>query len=154
MKIAAFCPISNRKIDEHVARLNGAFTILFLAVFLFTGNILPVIFLLADFTLRSGIYSRFSPLALLSKQIVKTFSLKPVLINAGPKIFAARIGVVFNIAIIASYLTGLNNLALIFTGIFGTCAFLESVFGYCVACQFYPFVYKLSYHSKIQKLKI
>lgn len=154
MKTTAFCPTSTKRIDEHVARLNGGLTILILTIFIVTGSILPVIFLLADFALRSGRFSRYSPLAGLSKNITRLFRLKPVLINAGPKIFAARIGVIFNIAIILSYLSGLNNLSLGITGVFGTCAFLESVLGFCVACQFYPFVYKLTYHDKIQKFKI
>lgn len=154
MKTTAFCPISNKKIDDHVARLNGGFTILILALFVYTGSILPVLFLLTDFALRSGKYHRFSPLANLSKNITKLLQLKPALINAGPKIFAARIGLVFNMAIILSYSLGLNTLSLIITAIFGTCAFLESALGYCVACQFYPFVYKLTFHSNIQKLKI
>ena len=152
MKTTAFCPISYRKIDEHVARLNGAFTVLFLAVFTVTGNIFPVIFLIIDFLLRSGKLSRFSLLAFLSKNTAKTLFSKPLLINAGPKVFAARIGVVFNFAIIVSCFSGLTNLALIFTGIFCTCAFLESAFGFCVACQFYPFIYRLTYHPGIQKL--
>jgi hypothetical protein len=154
MKITTFCPISNKKIDDHVARLNGAFTILFLTVFIITGNIFPVIFLLIDFSLRTGYLSRFSPLAFLSKNIAKSVFAKPLLINAGPKIFAARIGLVFNLGILISYVSGLNNLALVLTAMFGTCAFLESALGYCVACQFYPFVYKLTYHSKFQKLEI
>ncbi|MDR3651616.1 MAG: DUF4395 domain-containing protein [Paludibacter sp.] len=154
MKSTAFCPISDRKIDEHVARLNGAFTLLFLAVFIFSGSILPIIFLFADFALRSGSFSRFSPLAFISKNIAKSLFSKPQLINAGPKIFAARIGLVFNIVIILSFLVGLNTLAFVFTGIFGICAFLESAFGICVACQIYPFVYRFTYHAKIQKLKI
>jgi len=154
MKTSAFCPISDKRINEHVARLNGAFTVLFLAAFVLTGNVLPIAFLFADFALRSGSFSRFSPLAYLSRNIVKYLSLKPLLINAGPKIFAARIGLVFNIAIIFSFLAGLNNLAFILAGIFATFAFLESAFGICVACLIYPFVYKLTFHSKIEKLKI
>jgi len=154
METAAFCPISNRKIDEHVARLNGTFTILFLAVFAVTGNLLPVVFLFVDFLLRSGNLSRFSPFAFLSKNIVKALFSKPLLINAGPKIFAARIGVVFNFAIIVSYFSGSNNLALVFVGVFSTCAFLESALGFCVACQIYPIVYRLTNHTTIQKLKI
>ena len=154
MKTTTFCPISNKKIDDHVARLNGAFTILFLSVFIITGTILPIIFLIIDFSLRTGNLSRFSPLAFLSRNIAKSLFTKPLLINAGPKIFAARIGLVFNLGILISYVFGLNNLALVITGVFGTCAFLESALGYCVACRFYPFVYKLTYHSKFQKLGI
>lgn len=154
MKTTAFCPISDRKIDEHVARLNGGFTLLFLIIFVITGNILPILFLLFDFALRSGSYSRFSPIAYLSRYISKLLSLKPLLINAGPKIFAARIGLVFDVLILIASILELNTLSVVFTGVFGLCAFLESAFGYCVACQIYPFAYKLFYQNKIQKLKI
>ena len=150
MKTIAFCPISNKKIDEHVARLNGGFTLLFIALFIVTRSIIPVLFLFLDFALRSGNLSRFSPLAYLSRNIAGSLFLKPLLINAGPKIFAARIGFVFNVLIILFYLSGLSVLSFVFTAIFGVCAFLESVFGYCVACQVYPFVYKLTYHFKTQ----
>ena len=149
MKSIAFCPISDKKIDDHVARLNGAFTFLLLVAFLFLGNILPILFLLVDFAFRSFNLSQYSALAILSRNILKPLSIKPELINAGPKIFAARIGLFFNVAIVLSFLVGLNNFAYVFTGIFGACAFLESAFGLCVACQIYPFVYKLTYHSKI-----
>ncbi len=154
MKTTAFCPISDRKIDEHVARFNGGFTVLFLIGFILTGSVLPVLFLVIDFALRSGSYSRFSPIAYMSRNISKLLSLKPVMINAGPKIFSARIGLLFNLIILISTVSGLGALSLIFTGILGLCAFLESVFAYCIACQLYPFVYKLFYQDKIQKLKI
>jgi len=150
MKSTAFCPISDRRIDEHVARLNGAQTVLLLTVFLVSGSIIPVVFLLIDFSLRSGNLSRYSVLSFLSKAIAQSVRLKPALINAGPKIFAARIGLVFNIAIIFSFLAGLNNLAFVFTGVFATFAFLESAFGICVACLIYPFVYKFTIHMKIE----
>ncbi len=154
MKTTAICPISDRKVDEHVARLNGGFTVLFLLMFILSGSILPIFFLLIDFALRSGHYSRFSAFSFLSRNILKSLSIKPVLINAGPKIFSARIGLLFTIVISVSFLFASINTGYVFSGIFGTCAILESVFGYCVACQVYPFVYKLLYQHKIQKFKI
>ena len=150
MKTTAFCPISDKRIDEQVARLNGAFTVLLLAVFVVSGSLLPILFLFVDFALRSGNLSRYSALAFLSRNIVKSLSIKSKLINAGPKIFAARIGLVFNLAIILSYFSGLINLSLILTGVFGACAFLESAFGFCVACQIYPYVYKLTVSLKFR----
>jgi len=150
MKTTAFCPISDKRIDEHVARLNGGFTVLLLTLFLVFGNLVPILFLFVDFALRSGNLSRYSVLSFLSRSIVKSLGLKPLLIDAGPKIFAARIGLVFNIAIIFSFLAGLNNLAFVLTGVFATFAFLESAFGICVACLIYPFVYKFTIHMKIE----
>ena len=148
MKSTAFCPISARRIDEHIARLNGAQTVLLLTVFLVSGSIISVVFLLIDFSLRSGNMSRYSVLSFLSKTVAQSVRLKPALINAGPKIFAARIGLVFNIAIIFSFLAGLNNLAFVFTGVFATFAFLESAFGICVACLICPVVYKINLSFK------
>lgn len=148
MKNTAFCPISNKRIDEHVARLNGALTTILLLVFILTGSLLPILFLIVDFAFRSGEYSRFSLLAYVSRKLTKILNLKPLLINAGPKVFAARIGLFFSIAIAVSLLFDLNILALALTGVFGICAFLESAFGYCVACQVYPLVYKLTFQTK------
>ncbi len=154
MKSNAICPISDKRIDDHIARINGGITLALLVVFITTGSIVPVLFLFVDFALRSGNQSRFSGLSYISRSVVRVLSLKPELINAGPKIFAARIGLFFNFSIILFYLFGLDNLVYVFTGVFGFCAFLESFFGYCVACQIYPLVYKLFFHRKFQNLKV
>lgn len=148
MKTYAICPISEKKINERVARFNATFTFLLLVLYIVTSNVLIISFLLVDFFLRAADFSTYSPIAMVSKYIVKVFDLKTKPVNAGPKIFAARIGVVFNITVLLTALSGLNTLSLTFTLIFGACAFLEAAFGFCVACQIYPFVYKLFYDSK------
>lgn len=147
MKSNTICPISNKKIDEHVARINGGLTLGLLVIFVLTGNVIPILCLFVDFGLRSGNLSRFSVLSYISRTIIRACSLKPELINAGPKIFAARIGLLFSLLIIISYFFQLTYLVYAFTGIFACCAFLESFFGYCVACQIYPFVYKVFNYS-------
>jgi len=153
MKTYAICPISDKRINETVARINAILTVLFLVVYVLSSNILIIVFLLFDFILRSAELSKYSPFSSISRQTIKAFDLTSKQINAGPKIFAARIGVVFNIAILISTLSGFNVLALIFTSIFGICAFLEGVFGFCIACQIYPLVYKLFYESKLIEQK-
>jgi hypothetical protein len=149
MKTYAICPISDQKINERVARSNAILTVLFLSIYVFTSNVFIIVFLLLDFFLRSADLTQYSPFTNFSRQIVKLLNLKPKPVNAGPKIFAARIGVVFNVAVLLSALFGLNKFAFTFTVIFGICAFLEAAVGFCVACQIYPFVYKLFYNSKL-----
>lgn len=149
MKTNAICPISINKVDENVARLNGIFTVLLLTAFAISGNILPVLFLFFDFVLRGAELSKFSPLAIISKQILTLLNINKKPINAGPKIFAARIGVLFSFGIVLFYFLQIQSVALVFTGVFAFCAFIEGFFGYCVACQIYPFVYKFTYKSKI-----
>lgn len=148
MNTNAICPISNKKIDENVARFNSGLTVVLLVIFVITQNILPIIILLADFFFRSVELSTYSLLANLSKIFINFLGIKKNPINAGPKIFAARIGMVLSTIILISNITGFETASYIFTAIFGFCAFLESAFGYCVACQIYPIVYKLTFKPK------
>lgn len=150
MNANALCPISINKIDENVARLNGTFTVILLGVFVITQNISPIVFLFFDFLLRSSELAKYSPLAIISKYLLNLLKVKKHPINAGPKIFAARIGILFSFGILLSSLFQLTTLSFILTTIFAICAFLEAAFSFCVACQIYPLVYKFTYHSKLK----
>ena len=150
MKSNALCPISDKKINERVARLNAIFTFSLLILFVITSRTVIISFLLIDFLLRAAELSQYSPLAILSRNIVKLLNIKPKLVNAGPKIFAARIGVVFSSGVLFSTaFGGWNVIGISLISMFGVCAFLEGVFGICVACQIYPYVYKLFYHTRL-----
>ena len=149
MKTYAICPISNQKINETVARLNGLFTVLFLIAFALTSNLFIISSLLVDFLLRSTNNSKYSVFTIVSKSLVKRFALSERFINAGPKVFAARIGLVFSVSILVSGLFGFDATAYALTAVFGVCAFLESAFGFCIACEIYPLIYRLTYRSKL-----
>lgn len=144
----AFCPVSVNKINEHVARFNAAqVTLLIIAAILFQ-NLFISAFLLVDFILRGVELSKYSPIAILSKFIVKSLKIKSKAINAGPKIFAARIGIVFALAAVVLGVAGLSVASNVVLIVFGACAFLEAAFGFCVACQIYPFVYRFTFSAK------
>lgn len=148
----AFCPISFKKIDEHVARLNGFFTVGLLVVFLITGSVLPVVFLVVDFLARGLEYPKWSLLAQLSKRILSVLQVKPKLVNAGPKLFAARVGLLFSVLVAISSIARWDVAALVIALIFGICAFLEAAVGFCVACKIYPFLYKFIYQRPVAKI--
>lgn len=148
MKTYAICPISDKKVNERVARLNGFFTVLLLILFGFTGQWFIPAFLAIDFLMRSGNLSRFSPVGFSSRNIIKLLPIEEFLINAGPKIFAARIGFVISSAVLVASVTGLNTLALSFAGILELFSFLEAAFGFCVACEIYPYVYQFFYKKQ------
>ncbi|MTK53172.1 DUF4395 domain-containing protein [Paludibacter sp.] len=150
MQTKAICPINNKKVDENVARSNAALTVLLLVVFQLSINPLIALFLLADFLLRGFDLAAYSPLAFVSKKVVSVLSLKPKVINAGPKFFAAKIGAAFSLSILVSALLGFNQLAFVFSAVFGVCAFLEAAIGFCLACKIYPYTYKLT-HFNISK---
>jgi ABC-type proline/glycine betaine transport system permease subunit len=153
MRTYAICPISDKRINENVTRSNAFLSVALLVSYVFTGNLFIIAILLIDFFFRAVELPQYSLLAIVSKKLVQLLSIKPKLINAGTKIFAARIGLFFNVAILISALVGLNSVSYVLVGIFGVCAFLEAAFGFCVACQIYPFVYKLFYQSKLDIIK-
>jgi hypothetical protein len=148
MKSYVICPISDKKVNERVVRLNAVFTIILLIVFVMTKSVLPVVFLGIDFFLRASPLSDFSLIGISSKGIVKYFSINEYYINAGPKIFAARLGFVLTAVIILAFFLNFNSLAFGLAGIFGFFSFLEAAFGICVACEIYPFLYRLVYKSE------
>lgn len=84
MNTYATCPISNKKIDERVARLNGLFTFLLITLFIFTRLWYMPAFLAFDFLLRSTNLSKYSPMGYVSRSIVKLLSMNKKLVNAGP----------------------------------------------------------------------
>jgi hypothetical protein len=141
----AICPVSATTINEKTARLNGGFTLLLLIIYTMTQNLIPVLFLASDFLLRSLQLSKYSLLTYLSKAISGILQLDKKTINAGPKIFAARVGLIFCIAIIIAGILGLQPLALGLTAILGLFSFLESALGICVACMIYPWLYRILY---------
>ncbi len=150
----AFCPISYKKTDEHVARMVGGFTLVFIALWVLTGSVLPLLYLLYDFVVRSFEKPSLSLFAQFSKLLLTTLKVKPAPINAGPKIFAARIGLLFTVLVLVFSLVNAPVTALVFAGIFAFCAFLESAFGFCVACRIYPILYKLLYQTDFNRGKI
>lgn len=134
------CPISSKQINENISRMNALFTVVFsFAYFITSSNIiLGIIFL--DFLLRNLFEGRFNPIILVNRYITESVLLKINLINAGPKIFAARIGLILSgISLILSLFT-LEHAVLVPVVILGFFSFLEGVFGICVACKLYPFV--------------
>lgn len=145
MKTYAFCPISAQKINETVARVNGGITFILLAAFVYSSWFWLMAFLALDFLLRSTRLSPYSPIGIISRQMVKQLSLPPRMINAGPKIFAARIGLIFSVAILVTTILQYPATAIILTSILGLFSFLEAAFGICVACKIYPFVYNSLY---------
>lgn len=151
MRFTSLCPMSDKRVNKWIARVNAGLTLLLLMAFFYTQNMFIMLFLAIDFLLRGNDYAQYSPLALASKQILRVLPLKPQSINAGPKFFAARIGYYFSSLIFIFWAFQWSTTALVVTGIFAVFAFLEAAFGFCMACYVYPFVYKLTYKQEFNE---
>jgi hypothetical protein len=144
------CPVSEKRVNERTARLTALFTVLLLLSAGLSGSIIPVVFLAIDFYLRAFGFQKYSILGFISRNLVTVFKFNENLINAGPKIFAARIGFVFTIIILSAGVAGLNIAAFSAGTILTVFSFLEAVFGICVACEIYPLLYRLLYRVRFE----
>lgn len=138
--MAEACPISFESINERVARVNGALTVLSMIIFLFTPFKAIALVLGADLFIRGFLKSKYSFYSFFSRNILQFFNVKPIMTNAGPKIFAAKIGFVFCCIILLFYFFSMPTVFFVFGSTLLFFAFLEAAFGFCVACRLYPYM--------------
>ncbi|OJX37684.1 MAG: hypothetical protein BGO87_11495 [Flavobacteriia bacterium 40-80] len=125
--------------DENTVRITAAQIVLLAVIALWTQWPALAAFLAVDFAIRAfSLYP--SPLALLSKSVVKPLKLEPHPIFAPPKKFAAGIGFVFSLVITLLLYFKLITAAYLVGGILIFCAVLESVFKICLGCYVYNWI--------------
>jgi len=130
------------RVDERAARLVGLLVLLIVILHFTIPSILWLILLLADFSARS-FYRPASPFARFSRCAVERFG-APRIVDAAPKIFAARIGLGLSVFALLFWLIGWHTGWELLLGIMGICAFFEAFFGYCVGCKFYTLWIKVT----------
>lgn len=136
--IDIICPVSGVKADENVARTAALLTVLFTMTALFINSYSLMLFLAADFAIRSFLSGKASPLKILSVQIAGLLKIKNIkLIDAAPKKFAALLGMIFSLLAGFFMIVQLPLAAVIAASLLIFCAFLEGVFGYCLGCVIY-----------------
>ncbi len=133
------CPISERNINENVSRLSASITFVLGILFMLSGSYWFLFALLTDFSFRLISEGRLSPVIKINSIILDNFKVKKVFINAGPKIFAAQIGLLLTIISLVFLFFNLPVASFTTAGILVFFSFLESAFGFCVACKIYPY---------------
>lgn len=150
----AFCPISNKRVNSGVVRTHALINLILLLVFIITQNMYIAFFLLADFLVRVMNFPKFSVTGLVARRIVAALGIKGKTENAGPKIFAARIGLIFTLLISVPLLMGYPLFSMGAAVVLTFFSFLEGAFGICVACMIYPHVQRIIYkNNKYQALE-
>ena len=135
------CPISFSQVNEKVVRINATLSIFSLILFFFTSFKLIILILGIDFFIRGFLDPKYSPYGAISKSILYIFKAEPLMVNAGPKIFAARVGFIFCCLTALSWVLNFEKLSLIIGSIFIFFAALEAIFKFCLACRIYPFIH-------------
>ncbi len=126
--------------NESKIRLIALFVFTTTVLYILTKLIYIPLFLVLDFALRAFDFGKYSPLAILSESLVKTFKLPFKQVYLPPKRFAARIGLLFSVAILLLQLFDINNLAV--SIILAFCAALESFLGFCAGCYVFSYLQK------------
>ncbi|MCI5144784.1 MAG: DUF4395 domain-containing protein [Candidatus Electrothrix sp. AR3] len=137
------CPVSFKQINENAVRINAVLAIISILLFLFTSWKWIILIVAADFFIRGFLNPQYSLFANISKKILHLLKKKPAMVDACPKIFAAKIGFLFCCILIGSWLFHLDTVAMLAGFIFMICAALEAIFKFCVACKIYPLIYSM-----------
>lgn len=131
------CVRTGDLIDERAARTAALFVTAGLVLFWWTGSPIIPLFLVIDFTLRAFRQARYSPVAALSRTALRLARIAPLRVDAGPKLFAARLGLGFSVLLTTFALSGSSVGARVVTVLFAAPAAAEAFAGYCVGCRIY-----------------
>ncbi len=101
--------------------------------------------LASDFALRARGRADLSPLALAAGRLRQSLGWPARPVNAGPKRFAAALGMLFSLGAGLGLLAGHRTLGTALAGVLAACAGLEGLFGFCMACQIHPWLARLPF---------
>lgn len=134
------CPISDKKIDEKLTRLNAFWGILLIVAGFAFNSVFFFGFLMADFFIRAFTSAKFSPISYASHIMANALNLGKKNIDKAPKIFAARLGFIMSLTITVLFLLNLSTAALIVGGILVFFSTLEFVLAICMGCIMYTYL--------------
>jgi hypothetical protein len=134
------CPISDKRVDEQVTRINALFVVLLTITGLILNSVIFLAFLTIDFSIRAFSNARYSPLNYLSNQMANALNLNKKEIDKAPKIFAARIGFLMSLIITVLMILQLNTASFVIGGILIFFASLEFALALCMGCIMYTYL--------------
>ncbi len=149
MAIDFSCPISGEQRDNTTVRVVAGLVFVIAGVALLTAlrfsvRVAAVITgaVAIDFIIRAFVKPKYSPLATLARGIVSGLNLPKKMVDNAPKVFAARIGVVFSVVSAVLFAGGFRYAGSAVLTILLLCAALESFFSFCLGCWMYSLLPK------------
>jgi len=134
------CPVSPERLDENRVRATALGVVITMGAFFVTGSALFPALLVVDFFVRAFTSLSYSPLSYLAQLFVKIIGTQPVLIDKAPKMFAARIGLIFTLITTLGAFLDWTLLAYISGSVLVLFAFLECGLNFCMGCWLYTYV--------------
>jgi len=149
MAINFSCPVSGEQRDNTTVRVVAGFVFVIagvsLAVALLVSARMAAIItgiLALDFIIRAFIKPKYSPVATLARGTASGLNLPKKMVDNAPKVFAARIGVLFSVVTTILYAANLLYAGSAVLVILLICASLESFLSFCLGCWMYSLLPK------------
>lgn len=131
-------------IDPRGPRFGALITTVVLAAVLITGSVWLLAGQALVFAVGAVFGLRYAPYGLLYRQLIRPRLGPPgELEPEAPPRFAQAVGLVFALAGVAGYATGLTWLGMAATAAALAAAFLNGVFGFCLGCEMYVFIRRI-----------
>ncbi len=130
------CPLSLKQMNNCSARINAGLAVGLIIISLFWINIWIPLFLTLDFFIL-GFLEKTSLRSLVAKKITKKFKIG-TMVNAGPKLFAAKIGFWASLTITLCVLFNWIATYYFVAGIITAAAGAEAIFEFCLGCKIFP----------------
>lgn len=144
MAIDFSCPISGNQRDNTTVRVVAGFVLLIASAALLTALLVSAQTaaiitgaLALDFIIRAFVKPKYSPLATLGRGTVSALKLPKKMVDSAPKVFAARVGVVFSVAATILFAVNLLYAGVAVLVILLICAALEAFLSFCLGCWMY-----------------
>ncbi len=131
------CILGGYMVDENVSRLVGVFTFFASLLFLAFPSPWLAAAIALDFVPRALGKASSSPSVIAGSALRRLLGLPESLVNAGPKQFAAKLGLMMSMAILLLSVAGVPGAALGLAALLAACAALEGFVGFCVGCLLY-----------------
>ena len=138
--MARQCPVGESLVDAHAARIIAATVVTMLIAYFVSSQVMFVAVLVVDYLLRAFGKPRYAPVAMSSRALLRLFGVRPHMVNAAPKVFAAKLGLLFSSTMLVTHLLGYPLVAMLVGAMLLFCAFLEGVVGFCLGCAIYSMI--------------
>ena len=131
-------------IDPRGPRFGAIITTVVLATVLITGSVWLLAAQTLVFAMGAVFGLRYAPYGVLYRQLIRPRLGQPgELEPEAPPRFAQAVGLVFAVAGVAGYATGLTWLGMAATAAALAAAFLNGIFGICLGCEMYVLIRRI-----------
>jgi hypothetical protein len=134
--------------DENVGRVNSFLVSLLILLFVATYSPWPLVLLAADFAVRGCSKPTYSPLRWLAVRLARALRLPVKRVDAAPKLFSVRLGLLCTVTALVFYAAQLPALSVGMALVLVTFTLLDSLVNLCMGCILYHYVVFPLYHGR------